>query len=156
MKTALLSGALCLALGLGLGRLLAGPAPAPIVHEVEAGTAPPALTRAELAAVVREELARERAAGLRVEATGTALAAPAHDPQAVRESLTAELADQADRATHVVGGALARGRWTEADKAELGAQLDGLPGAVKAEITAQLADAVNRGVLQLDVDGFPI
>jgi len=162
VKAALVSGGLCLAIGLGIGALFAGSTPRSTALRAEAMAAPEhapeAITRDELAAVVRQELARERAAAPRSVAAAAAdrPSAAADDVVAAHEALSSEQAEQAEGATSIVGAALARGSWTEADKEALTRQWQGLPGGVKAEIAGRLADAVNRGAMRLDPDDLPL
>ncbi len=153
------TGALCLAIGLGIGAFFAGSAPTTALPAQVAATAPAArdgLARAELAAIIRQELARERASAPTTGAGAVAHHQAADDAALDRGVLAPELADQAERATQIVGDALASGAWTEADKAALTQQLEGLPGPIMAEIAGQLAAAVNAGAVRLDLDSLPL
>jgi hypothetical protein len=136
-----------LVIGLLLGQLFVdSPAPSPVVASVIPASLPPVerpLSRADIAAAVRAELARAR---------------PAEAP-AVEQAVAATQAEPHDdgaRATQVVGSALSRGRWTDADRTALFDAMEELPRHLKAEVTAELADAINRGVVSVDVEGFPL
>ncbi len=161
MKGTLGAGALCLAIGLGLGALFTGSPPATTVGSTpraSPGPAGDAMSRAELTSIIRQELARERGASTSAGvATGATTAAAGHnddgnDAPVDRSTLSPALVDKSERATQIVGSALSRGAWTEADKAALSIELEGLPGPLMAEIAGELAAAVNRGDVRLDLD----
>ena len=156
-------GAITATLGLALaftaGALLAGPrTPSPArTVPVAAATASSTMSRAELATVVRAELAASvdarpgaltAGAALRREldevAVGDALAEPAPD-----------VMERAARATAVIDAALTRGAWTDADGELLHDHLAGVPGDDAVAILARRNDAVNRGELRVATTGLP-
>lgn len=123
----ILHGIVLVALGAGVGQVLAPRAAAPAAQpaRVAEASAPP---RYAFAAT--------------------------HVVHADAPSLPVADADSAstarvDRATAIVDTATARGTWTDADREALRDAMASLPGATKAEITARLADAVNRGAVRI-------
>jgi len=152
----LLVGALGLTLGIALGSAFTGGRDA-----APAAAAPTAATRGELtrldvAAVVRAELARAP--------RGPAAAvapAPVVDPDPQPEVddaavVAPEVLDHAARATAVLDQALARGQWTDADGDALRAQIATLPSEQAMPIMVRMSDAVTRGELALATDGMPL
>ncbi len=151
--------ALCIALGLGLGSVVAGqpfrpsPTRAAVVAEGDAERRS-SLTRADVESVVRQELARGR--GVRAP-DGVSVAAPANEAAAEPAAEPPiEIIQQAERATLVLDRALARGVWTEEDVQAMHEQIDGLPAAQAVPIVTRMADAVNRGALELTTRGLPL
>jgi hypothetical protein len=153
-------GAVCAALGLGAGIAVsrtASPTPSGDALRAGAVAAPaapsqtivvgPATARlgeddkAALRALIREELGAERAAAAaRADAAPSTSADPAQQWQLSPEGLQAF-----DRARSRVDDGLARGAWTEDDRAELRASLAGLPTEARAELVRPLINAVNEG-----------
>ena len=125
----LASAALFIALGLATGYVAPGCEP----HRVQAAdTQVPAPRRAE---PVYRVYAR-----------------PSLDVEPVAQPAQPEQTKQIDRAYVVVDDAVARGVWTDADREALREQLDDLPSETQVEITARMADAVNRGQLRIAAD----
>jgi len=162
VKSTLLTGALCLTIGLAVGAILSGRAPDRTTFQMDSTTqvlerdGSQAMSRAELAAVVREELARERAAGGHAGAAAPGAGDAPQTADEARESMSAEEVDHAERAGTVVDAALARGAWTEADKLALWNDLGRVPAPVQVEILSKLGTALNAGQLRLETDGMPL
>lgn len=122
----------------------APPVPSPVasarVASAYAGAAPAAhgLTREDIRDVVREELAQ-------VKDLERPIAAP-RDAARVVAAVTA--------ANAIVADGLARGRWSEQERAALRVQLVHLGGAEIQEVVGPLFQAINAQ--RLEIDGAPI
>jgi hypothetical protein len=151
VKSSWLIGPACLAIGLGVGAFMAGDAPVASTSSViEQNTtittaAARQLRGDEVAAIVRQEVTRALAAR-------EPAAAPPATLEEAHERMSDEQVERAERASQVIGAAVARGRWGEAERSALVGSLESLPAPVQAEITGQLAVAINSGKLQVDVD----
>ena len=145
------TGVLCTAIGLAVGALLSSGSTSVqverTVHEVTAGQG---IARNELATIVRQELARERA-----QAPVVQPAVP-ETPDQARERMTDDELAHADEAQHLLRAAVSRGRWTLEDRSALSAQMAKLPAALQAEIGGKLAVALNTGELQMEGDWLPL
>ncbi len=154
MKSTLLSGALCLAVGLGVGALFVGSSASSTVSvEKHVVRAEPGMSRQELVSIVRGELARERVN------PGVAPAAEAPRAETIdeaRERMTDEQTESAERAAKIVDDAVARGAWTEQDKRELWVALADVPGPVQREVLQRLGVAINNNRLRVETDGMPL
>lgn len=144
------SGMLCLAIGLGVGATYAGLSGAgqsttvERVNVIREGEVGGGLTRNDIRFVVRSE---QRHAQEEARVAAAAAGEAKVDP---------EIEDRAARADDVIDAAIARGVWNDADRDALHEGFDGLPGERKAEIFAKLADAVNRGQVTLATEGLPL
>jgi hypothetical protein len=154
MKSTLVAGALCLAVGLGVGALFAGTSSTStfsVEKHVVRGEQGTAMSRQEMAAIVREELARGRPGVAQATA-----AEPTETGDEARERMTDEQADNADRAARIVDSAVARGAWTEQDKRDLWILLTDVPGPVQREVFQKLGVAINNNRLRIETDGMPL
>jgi hypothetical protein len=157
VKSLLTTGVFCSAIGLAVGVLVSSGGPAAPSFQVENHTVHRAagsqgLGRAELASIVRQELARERT-------QSPALAQsppPIETVEQARERMSDEELEHADHAARVLRGAVSRGQWTLEDRSALVAQIAKLPAAVQAEIGGQLAVALNKGELKMEGDWLPL
>ena len=160
MKSLLLTGALCSAIGLAVGVIVAGGTPAATTsfqvdhHTIRRELGGHGLDRAEMAAIVRQELARERTEAPTItQVTATALVETADE---ARARMSDEELEHTESAAQVLRSAVSRGHWTIEDRSSLAAQVSKLPAAVQAEIGGQLAVALNKGELKMEGDWLPL
>jgi hypothetical protein len=158
MKSTLVGGALCVAVGLGIGVCSARSSPtatevadARVVRRVEPGAG---MSRHEVATIVRAELARDR--GVHAGNIGTPAPVRAETIDEARERMTAEQADNAERAARIVDDAIARGAWTEQHKRDLWSAVADVPGPVQREIFQSLGVAINNNRVRVETDGMPL
>ena len=157
----LVIGVSCLLLGIGVGVGVAltrspgvprsagaqassavAPSPAPSIVLVGAATAKLGDDdRAALRAILREELVAERAA---TEGRSDAGREAPDEPRPARD-LSSEQLKVYDRARVEVDDGIARGAWTEDDRAQLRASLATLPPETRIEIIRPLVVSVNEG-----------
>ncbi len=152
IKSLLFTGVSCTAIGLAVGAILAS-SPATTSVQVERTiqqVGSQGVGRSELAVIVRQELARERA-------QAPVMQQPVPEtPDQARERMTEDELAHADEAQQVLRAAVARGRWTLEDRSALLAQMAMLPAALQAEIGGKLAVALNTGELQMEGDWLPL
>lgn len=159
MKSVLLTGVLCSVIGLAVGAVLSGSAPATTSFQVDHHTVRReiggnGLDRAEMAAIVRQELARER--GHAPAVTQVTAPAPVETADEARARMSEDELEHAERATQTLRSAVSRGQWTVEDRSALVVQIAKLPAAVQAEIGGQLAVALNKGDLKMEGDWLPL
>jgi hypothetical protein len=163
LRSVLLVGVPCIALGLGAGMLLprgrgASPSRGEVAAAPASAVSPPATSvvvmgptrarlddddRAALRAMIRDELAAQNAA-----------ARPAPSAEARPEpTLSNEQLKAYDAARAEVDQGLAAGVWTEDDRRQLRAKLAGLPGDTSVEVVRPLLIAMNGGKLRFEGRG---
>lgn len=157
----LATGALCLAIGLGVGVVVAGSAPTTTFRvekdQVRNGVRGAEMSRQEMAVIVREELARERVThGANGVVQASAETVPHETIEEVRERMTQEQTRSADRAARIVADAVAHGAWTEQNKQDLRVALSDVPGPVQLEVFRSLGVAINSNRLRVETDGMPL
>jgi hypothetical protein len=131
-----------------LAFVLGGRGPAPRLASVAPpSAAAPALTAAEVRAIVRSELAARAPAPAVVPAAAVPRIEPEVEPGP---------SPHYGEARSLVDNAVARGRWTEVDRLQLRSYLSGLTKDEVDGLFATLVPAVNGGAVTVDFQGPPL